>query len=82
MFTWCAVLFLLGVLAFFDSIFNMGEIFRRVNSVFFLLTSLGLLIRTTMKMKSRKNETLKNRIFSLEQEVRILKDGQKKLADY
>lgn len=82
MFTWCAVLFILGVLAFFDSIFNMGEIFRRVNSVFFLLTSLGLLIRTTMKMKSRKHETLQNRIFSLEQEVRILKDGQKKLAEY
>jgi phage-related holin len=37
MLVWCAILFLIGVAAFLDSLFNYGEIFRQVNSVFFLL---------------------------------------------
>lgn len=82
MFIWIGVLFLLGVLAFFDSMFNMGEIFRRVNSVLFILISLGLLIRTTMKAKMMKYEQLQNKVFSLEQQVRILQEGEKKLADF
>lgn len=45
MLSWCIVLFGLGVLAFLDTIFNYGEIFRRVNSVMFMLVSLGFLIR-------------------------------------
>jgi len=56
MFIWCGVLFFLGIMAFMDSIFNMGEVFRKVNSVLFMLISLGLLIRTTTKMKSQKLE--------------------------
>lgn len=82
MLTWCAILFVLGLLAFVDSIFNMGEIFRRVNSVFFLLTSMGLLVRTTTKMKSGKVENYESRIFNLEQQIRILRDGQKKLSEF
>lgn len=82
MFTWCSVLFILGILAFVDSIFNMGEIFRRVNSVLFLLISLGLLVRTTTKMKSGKMENYEGRIYNLEQEVRVLKDSRKKLAEF
>ena len=82
MLTWCAILFFLGIMAFVDSILNMGEIFRRVNSVLFLLVSLGLLIRTTTKMKARKIESYENRVFSLEQQVKALEDGQKKLAEY
>ncbi len=45
MLTWCTILFILGILAFLDSIFNYGEIFRRVNSLMFMLISLGVLLR-------------------------------------
>ncbi len=63
---WCAILFGLGVLAFLDSVFNYGEIFRRINSVLFLLTALGLLVRTSMKMKIRYIERLEERLEELE----------------
>jgi hypothetical protein len=82
MFAWCAILFGLGVLAFFDSLFNMGDIFRRVNSVMFLLISLGLLIRTTIKIKTNKQESLEKKVFNLEQQVRIMEQGEKKLAEF
>ncbi len=82
MLTWCAILFLLGILAFIDSFFNMGDIFRRVNSVLFLLISLGLLVRTTTKMKSGRREKHEGRIFNLEQEVRALKNNKKSLAEF
>ena len=45
MLTWCTILFRLGILAFLDAIFNYGEIFRRVNSLLFMLISLGVLWR-------------------------------------
>ena len=80
MLTWCAILFALGLLAFLDSLLNMGEIFRRVNSVMFMLVSLGLLIRTTTKMRNKQVEEYEKRVFSLEQEVKTLKDGRKKLG--
>ncbi|MDD3732742.1 MAG: hypothetical protein PHU88_10235 [candidate division Zixibacteria bacterium] len=82
MFVWCGVLFFLGILAFIDSIFNMGEVFRKVNSVMFMLISLGLLIRTTTKIKSQKIENYKNRIFSLEREVKALKEHHKQMIDF
>ena len=82
MFTWCAVLFGLGILAFVDSLFNMGEIFRRVNSVFFMLVSLAILIRTTTKAKERKVENYESRIFNLEKQIQTLKAGKKKLAEF
>jgi len=82
MLTWCGILFFLGIMAFLDSIFNMGDIFRRVNSVLFLLISLGLLVRTTTKMKSKRVEHYESRIFSLEQQVRTLKEGKEKLAEF
>ena len=66
MLTWCAILFGLGIVAFLDSLFNYGEIFRRINSVLFLLTSLGLLVRTSMKIKLRHIENLTERINELE----------------
>lgn len=43
MLIWALVLLVLGVVAFLDSLFAFGEIFRRVNAVMFLLVSLGLL---------------------------------------
>ncbi len=79
MFVWCGVLFFLGLMAFLDSLFNMGEIFRQVNSVMFMLISLALLIRTTTKIKAKKTENYENRIFSLEQQVKTLKEGKEKL---
>lgn len=82
MFIWCAILFVLGIAAFVDSIFNMGEIFRTANSVLFLLISLGLLIRTTTKMKTKKIENYEERIYSLERQVRALQEGRKKLAEF
>jgi hypothetical protein len=82
MFVWCTTLFVLGLLAFIDSMFNMGDIFRQVNSVLFMLISLGLLIRTTTKMKSKNRENYEDRIYNLEQEIKILQQGQRKLADY
>ncbi len=82
MFIWCATLFVLGVLAFLDSMFNMGDIFRQVNSVLFMLISLGLLIRTTTKMKTKTKETNQDKVFDLEQQVKVLEQGQRKLSEY
>ncbi len=82
MFIWCATLFVLGLFAFLDSMFNMGDIFRQVNSVLFMLISLGLLIRTTTKMKTKARENYEERVYNLEQQIRVLQEGQRKLADY
>ena len=82
MLVWCALLFVLGILAFVDSVFNMGEIFRRVNSVLFLLISLALLIRTSTKAREKKQERFVERIHSLEQEVYQLKESQRKMVEF
>jgi hypothetical protein len=66
MFVWCALLFALGILAFMDSLLNYGEIFRMINSVIFMLVALGLLVRTSMKMKQRTFENLIDRVQQLE----------------
>jgi len=82
MFVWCATLFVLGIFAFLDSMFNMGDIFRQVNSVLFMLISLALLIRTTTKMKNKTKETYEDRVYNLEQQIRVLQEGHRKLSDY
>jgi len=69
MLAWCAILFMLGFTAFLDSMFNYGEIFRQVNSVLFMLVSLGLLIRTTTKVRARVIERQVSRISELETQV-------------
>lgn len=79
MFIWCSILFALGILAFLDSIFNMGDIFRQVNSVLFMLISLGLLIRTTTKMKTRELEHFKQQALNLEHKVRVLEESQRRM---
>ncbi|NLI17091.1 MAG: hypothetical protein GX409_12480 [candidate division Zixibacteria bacterium] len=66
MFVWCALLFVLGILAFMDSLLNYGEIFRMINSVIFMLVALGLLVRTSMKIKQRTIENLVDRVQQLE----------------
>ena len=82
MLIWSALLFFLGVMAFVDSVFNMGEIFRQVNSVVFLLVSLALLIRTTTKSREQRTEKLQNRVFNLEREVSKLQAEQKKMVEF
>ncbi|UCE65757.1 MAG: hypothetical protein JSU85_12970 [Candidatus Zixiibacteriota bacterium] len=69
MLSWCIILFGLGVMAFLDTIFNYGEIFRRINSVVFMLVSLGLLIRVYHMAKLGEKENLQNRNTQLEDEV-------------
>jgi hypothetical protein len=69
MLVWCAVLLFLGITAFLDSIFTFGEIFRRVNSVLFMLVSLGLLIRTSTKIRLAQRENTQLKIQQLEARV-------------
>lgn len=75
---WCGVLFVLGVTAFMDSLFNYGEIFRRVNSVLFLLISLAILVRTTSKIKLAKLEKFQQQVENLEQKVNNLNRKKEK----
>jgi hypothetical protein len=78
MLTWCALLFVLGIAAFLDTFYNYGNIFRQVNSVLFMLTSLGLLVRTTTKMRLRITEGYIARIEKLEKELQeVSRERQK-----
>lgn len=70
MLIWCVVLFFLGVAAFLDSLFTFGEIFRTINSIFFMLISLGLLIRVSTKIKEGKRESYEDRIRVLEEKLK------------
>ncbi len=78
MFFWCTFLFLLGIAAFLDTIFNYGEIFRQINSVLFMLVSLGLLIRTTTKIKAKKMEGYIRRIENLEMQLKMSQNEKEK----
>lgn len=69
MFFWCTILFVLGIAAFLDSMFNYGEIFRQINSVIFLLISVALLVRTSTKQRIAKKERYLQRIEELEQKI-------------
>lgn len=82
MLIWCSLLFLLGVLAFFDSIFNMGDIFRQINSVLFMLLSLGLFLRTTTKKKLQKLESFESEIFNLKGKIQTLENSRERLSKY
>jgi hypothetical protein len=76
MLIWCSVLLFLGLAAFLDSIFTFGEIFRRINSVLFMLVSLGLLVRTSTKIRLAKREGLENKVKQLEDQVAELTKNQ------
>jgi hypothetical protein len=77
---WSAVLFLLGVAAFLDSMFNYGEIFRKINSVLFLLISLAILVRTTTKIKAARIEGYEKRISDLERKVTNMTRAEEKAS--
>ncbi len=81
MLAWCLVLFVLGVLAFLDFVFSMGELFRGLNSLMFLLVALGILIRTSTKMRGKEIEEYRKKINALQQENAILREGQRKLEE-
>ena len=66
---WCGILFALGVLAFLDTVFNYGEIFRKVNTVLFMLLSLGLLVRTKMMINYQRMEKLTGQNVELKQQL-------------
>ncbi len=72
MLIWCAVLLFLGITAFLDNIFTQNEIFRTVNSVLFMLVSLGLLARTSIKQRIGRRESYEKRISELEQQIKEL----------
>ena len=72
MLVWCSVLLFLGLAAFLDSIFTFGEIFRKINSVLFMLVSLGLLVRTSTKIRLAERENTQKRIEQLEARVEEL----------
>ncbi len=69
MLVWCCVLLFLGITAFLDTIFTQNDIFRTINSVLFMLVSLGLLVRTSTKQRIGKRESDRRRIQELEQQI-------------
>lgn len=82
MFVWCLVLFILGIVAFLDSIFHLyGNFFRQINSMFFMLISLGILVRTATKMNARKIEGYEERIGGLESQINKMKAEQEVYKD-
>ena len=72
MLIWCSILLFLGITAFLDNIFTQNEIFRTINSVLFMLVSLGLLVRTSTKQRIGRRESYQKRIDELEQQIRDL----------
>ena len=59
MFIWGVVLLALGTLAMLDAQYNYGYIFRSSNATLFMLTSLGVLIRTRILSQRGEKEHLR-----------------------
>ena len=76
MFIWVFILFCLGLVAFIDSVYNFGEIFRQINSVMFLLVSMGLLVRTTTLKRRGRLENYKSRVGKLERDIKSLSNNK------
>jgi flagellar hook-associated protein FlgK len=72
MLIWCSVLLFLGVTAFLDNLFTQNEIFRTINSVLFMLVSLGLLVRTSTKKRIGRIESYLEKIDELERQIKDL----------
>jgi hypothetical protein len=76
---WSTALFILGVLAFLDSLFNYGEIFRQVNTFMFMLISLGVLIRIRWERKDRWKAKLVDNVRTEERKAEPAKTEKKKI---
>jgi hypothetical protein len=72
MIVWCSVLFGLGVGAFLDAMYSYGQIFRQLNSVLFMLVSLGLVVRSATKRQRGNRELLARQVADKERELRNL----------
>jgi hypothetical protein len=70
-------MFLLGTLAFLDSFLNYGQIFRMVNSIFFMMLALGVLIRTRLMASKGRMEKLIERSENLEKQKSYLNMPEK-----
>jgi hypothetical protein len=82
MFVWCSILFALGIIAFLDSVLNLyGGLFRQINSMFFMLISLGILVRTATKKNEQKKEKYEHKITILESELHKLKAEKEAVTD-
>lgn len=79
MLMWVSIMFGLGIAAFVDSIYNFGDIFRQVNSVIFLLVSVGLLVRTTTLKKRGRMENYQDRIDKLERDIKTMANQRQPL---
>lgn len=80
MLAWCTILLFLGIAAFLDAVFAFGEIFRQVNSVLFMLVSLGLLVRTSTKIRLAKREGQDRKIEEQEKRIEELERRVAELA--
>ena len=72
---WTLLLFavgICGILGFYDSIFEFGGMMRMMNSGILILLSIGMLVRTWVKMRSRKTEKLEDRNAELEERLKRL----------
>jgi hypothetical protein len=78
MFFWSFIIFGLGILAFFDSQYNYGFLFRTIHSTIFMLISLGILVKTRISEKKGTKEKLIKKIEELEAgmlELQALKES-------
>ena len=72
----------MGILAFLDSTFNLyGDFFRQINSMFFMLISLGILVRSATKKNEQKKEKYEHRILELEYKIKNLEVENKKVTE-
>ena len=78
---WSTMLFLLGVMAFLDSLFNYGQIFRQVNTFMFMLISLGVLIRLRIERRDawKAKTKLTEPVRTEEKKVEPIKTEEKKV---
>jgi hypothetical protein len=74
MLTWCTILFVLGVLAFLDAMFSppYGDVFRKVNSLLFMLISLGMLIRLRAERFQHKAKSSNRKIEKMEKKESLV----------
>ena len=71
---WTLLLFavgICGILGFYDSVFEFGGMVRMMNSGILILLSIGLLVRTWLKMRNRNTEKLVEKNAELEEKLKL-----------